>query len=1006
MHKNTPTVSVLDPRRLDIASVSYCREVPGATAVSRIHRQTYNAAGQATVSCDPRLHALIGADPDARPNLTKVYSLTGAILHSDSVDSGRRWTLPGVAGQSVSSWDGQGTQIQTEYDLLMRPTRIIEIADGTSARNRAFYTYGHSDPSLALHNQCGQLIRLDDDAGTLHFPSFALTGADTAQTRHFLEQLDDPNWPADEADRDLLHETGDGATTRTCYNALGERISLEDADGNVQFSDLDVAGQLVRIRLKLAAQTDESVLLRDIAYSAGGQIQRQISGNGVISESRYDLQSGHLMEIVAGLADQLPLQHLKYSYDGIGNILGINDMAQPTHFFRNQKIEPTSTYTYNSLYQLIAATGWQRINTQNGPQEPEFGSPADPGQLENYRQSYSYDPGGNLTTVVHVAASHSWTQRMAISRYSNRGLAQKPDGSLPSESEIVAGFDPNGNKRLLQPGQDLTWTASNRLRQVDQVVREDGPTDSERYIYDVGGQRKRKVRLVHKGASIQPRETRYLPDLTRRESPGESMSIKLVQAGRCAVEVLHWTRGGPGADLIHYSLSNHLGSSLLMLDQHANIISHEHYYPHGITCWWAGPDKVQASYKTRRYAGQERDVTGLYYCEQRYYAPWWMCWISADPAGVVDGLNLYAMVRGNPVRFVDLQGLAGFDTVAAVGATVARDLPSALIAVAVQYAVAGFLSPMSVAVTAVGATAGAITGGISGYASANWARSALHMDDPDSWGPLLAQVSGAAMGAALGAAPSLLGMLDPIGNTAAVTQIGSAFGTVFRELTFQHFASAGPSNPSVGRADFVTGAASMGAVGAIGGAVGYGGSVLFGAQPAGIALQSIFSASTATGLGAGGASAVRGLMGTPTKPSKGTPATFDPNQAVVGCASRHFFSSLGQLAHLAAAQIPGYSTLDANTQAAVSRAISNTIFDLRSTFVTTATPGLSGVLGQNNYDVEKGKADVGITQENVPISSNAAYDPAATEIFYITGETTRGQRKYSRSNLRYQMTHM
>jgi len=105
MHKNTPTVSVLDPRGLDIASVSYCREAPGATAASRIHRQTYNAAGQATVSCDPRLHALIGTDPDARPNLTTVYSLTGVTLHSDSVDSGRRWTLPGVAGQGLSSRD-------------------------------------------------------------------------------------------------------------------------------------------------------------------------------------------------------------------------------------------------------------------------------------------------------------------------------------------------------------------------------------------------------------------------------------------------------------------------------------------------------------------------------------------------------------------------------------------------------------------------------------------------------------------------------------------------------------------------------------------------------------------------------------------------------------------------------------------------------------------------------------------------------------------------------------
>ncbi|WVV47401.1 hypothetical protein THH46_22970 [Pseudomonas sp. NA13] len=66
--------------------------------------------------------------------------------------------------------------------------------------------------------------------------------------------------------------------------------------------------------------------------------------------------------------------------------------------------------------------------------------------MENYRQVYSYDEGGNLTLLVHTAASHSWTQRTAISKYSNRGLAQKADGSLPGEDEIGAGFDANGNK--------------------------------------------------------------------------------------------------------------------------------------------------------------------------------------------------------------------------------------------------------------------------------------------------------------------------------------------------------------------------------------------------------------------------------------------------------------------------------------------------------------------------------------------------------------------------------
>lgn len=1006
MHAQTPAVTVKDPRGHNVVTVSYCRDAPGKTAEPRIYRQSYNAAGRPTFSRDPRLFKLLEAEPDARPNLMTVFSLTGTPLYSDSVDAGSRLTLSGVAGQNLIGWDSLFTQVRTEYDLLLRPVKTVEQAQGTPARNRSFYAYGDNTPESASHNQCGQLIRHDDSAGTVHFTDFALTGGVSSQTRHFLENLGEPDWPDAQAERDMLHEVGEGAISQNSFNAQGSAVSQTDAQGNIQFSDMNIAGQLGQVRLKIAGQSQDISLLSGIHYDTFGNIERQTAGNGVISEARYDSQDGQLLELQAGLPDQPPLQHLVYGYDRVGNILSIKDAAQRTRFFRNQKIEPTNTFTYNSLYQLIEANGWQRVNSQNGPQEPVFVSPPDPGQLENYRQTYTYDCAGNLTTLVHCAASHSWTQQTMISKYSNRGLAQKADGGLPDESEIAAGFDANGNKRQLMAGQDLTWSLNNRLRQVDQVVRENGPNDSEIYLYDEAGQRKRKIRVTQGSSLTRTHQVRYLPGLEIRESPEEVLHVISVQAGRCAVQVLHWEPGSGNADQYRYSLSNHLGSSTLELGQQAELISEEMYFPYGGTSWWAGRDKVQASYKTRRYSGQERDATGLYYYGQRYYAHWWGRWLNADPAGSADGLNLFAMVHGNPVRFVDLQGLAGVDTVKAMGATAARELPSALIAAAAQYAVTALLSPMSVGVTVAGATVGAITGGISGYASANWAQSAISVDDPGSWGPLLAKASGAAVGAALGAAPSLLGILDPKGNTAAVTQIGGAFGTAFRELTSQYLANAGPSNPSVGRADFVTGLASMGTVGAVGGAVGFGGSVLFGAEPAGKGLQSTLAASTATAAGAAGASAVRGLRGTPTKPSKGSGPTFDSSKAVVGYSSRHFFASLGQLANLAVAQIPGYSALDVNTQAAVTRAVGNAIGDLRSTFVTTATPGLSAELGQSSWDLEMNTVGTGITRENVPTSSDAAYDPAATEIFYITSETTRGQRSYSRSNLHHVMTHM
>lgn len=104
----------------------------------RIYRQRYNAAGRLTDACDPRLYALQQREPDARPNLKLISSLSGRSLSSDSVDGALRLTLPGAAGQRLIEWDGQMTQTLTFYDLRLRPISLVEQVLGTSARNSGF----------------------------------------------------------------------------------------------------------------------------------------------------------------------------------------------------------------------------------------------------------------------------------------------------------------------------------------------------------------------------------------------------------------------------------------------------------------------------------------------------------------------------------------------------------------------------------------------------------------------------------------------------------------------------------------------------------------------------------------------------------------------------------------------------------------------------------------------------------------------------------------------------
>lgn len=132
------------------------------------------------------------------------------------------------------------------------------------------------------------------------------------------------------------------------------------------------------------------------------------------------------------------------------------------------------------------------------------------------------------------------------------------------------------------------------------------------------------------------------------------------------VRALCWKVGFPKGiknNQLRYSYDDGVGNSGLETDGQGQLVSYEEYYPYGGTAIWFSQNAVEANYKTIRYSGKEKDATGLYYYGYRYYQPWIGRWLSADPAGTVDGLNLYRMVRNNPVTLHDLDGLAPLRTI-------------------------------------------------------------------------------------------------------------------------------------------------------------------------------------------------------------------------------------------------------------------------------------------------------------------------------------------------------
>jgi RHS repeat-associated protein len=179
-----------------------------------------------------------------------------------------------------------------------------------------------------------------------------------------------------------------------------------------------------------------------------------------------------------------------------------------------------------------------------------------------------------------------------------------------------------------------------------------------RYLHDAAG--KRVKRLVRK-SSGPAESTVTINGIFEQHTRGglTNSTLHVMDADRRVATI----RVGPafpddgGADIpVAYQLADALDSGTVTIGgataAAAGAVRREEYGAWGETTF--------GSYARKRYrfAGKERDdASGLYDFGARQYAPWLGRWLSADPAGPVDGPNLYTYARDNPLSRVDPTGL-------------------------------------------------------------------------------------------------------------------------------------------------------------------------------------------------------------------------------------------------------------------------------------------------------------------------------------------------------------
>jgi RHS repeat-associated protein len=631
---------------------------------------------------DPRLGAAGVA------SIVSTRSLAGDAVHTVSVDAGPRWQLRNAAGNTVWERDGLGTVTVTSRDALQRVAgqRIVHADTGSYECLLAVYgdsVDGTGKPYFAdpgRWNLRGQPVLALDTAGLSLTPFRTILGLPGLHHRTLTVGPGPvPDWGtlpaaqlADLADalsllagpgqlpslalpprlRELLEPAG--YTEQAGYDALGRQLLAVDADGNRIDYTLDHRGLVLGARLTPAGDPADPragrgpVRLGPVAYDAHGRPVSLTEAGALTSSYRYSPLTFQLAGIRTAATSGTVLQDLSYYRDPVGNVCLARDAAAdpkaPAQLVPTQSVPAqllTASFRYDPLYRLVEAAG----------REAAAGREPVP-----YRTVYGHDAGGNLVRVSHQGAT-SWQRDFAVAADSNRLTAD-------------ARYDGNGGVLSCAEATAISWTDQHQIAALRPPTAADGSVSHELNTYAADRRRLRSVRQTLPAAEdTGPGATEEVltiglleivrqtgQDGRRREWHATTVTAGPLQLGRWIRWVANAGDPLPAPDP-RYPLLDAIGSVTSEVSADGHPLTYREYLPFGgdALSWSASApdDELQR----RRYSGKETDPAGLYYYGARHYSPALLRWMSPDPAGVTDSLNLYQFVGGNPATFADAGGM-------------------------------------------------------------------------------------------------------------------------------------------------------------------------------------------------------------------------------------------------------------------------------------------------------------------------------------------------------------